>query len=92
MHPPYDEFKRYEGTSQYIYKFDVICSSKQLQKKHKRCKYETKNEIAAPTERDYIVLGRKYDMNDILEDIDMFDQPSVLMSIFIANKIQRILK
>ena len=31
-------------------------------------------EIAALIERDYIVLGKKYDMDDILEYIDMFDQ------------------
>ena len=33
MHPPYNEFKRYAGKSRYITQFEVICSSKQLQKK-----------------------------------------------------------
>ena len=33
-----------------------------------------KNEIATLTECDYIALGREYDMDDILENIDMFDQ------------------
>ena len=41
-------------------------------KKHKRKK--TREEIAALTKCNYIVLGRGYDMNDILEDIDIFDQ------------------
>ena len=40
MHPPYDEFKRYEGASRYVIQFDVICSSKQLRISHKRCKYK----------------------------------------------------
>ena len=43
-------------------------------KKGKQCKYKSKEEIAALTKRNYIVLGQEYDMNDILEDIDVFDQ------------------
>ena len=74
MHPPYNEFEWNEGASQYVTLFDVILSSKKLRKKHKRCKYKTSEEIAALIERNYIVLGREYDINDILEDIDMFDQ------------------
>ena len=41
-------------------------------KKHKRKK--TREEIAALTKHNYIVLGAEYDINDILEDNDMFDQ------------------
>ena len=52
----------------------MIHSSKQLRKSHKLCKYKTRVEIVVLTARDYIVWGQEYDMNDILEDIDMFDQ------------------
>ena len=71
---PYNDHKRYEGTSQYVTRFDVIHSSKQLQKQQKRCKFQTRKEIAALTERNYIDLGQEYDMNNILEDDDMFDR------------------
>ena len=53
---------------------DIILSSKQLQKQHKRCKYQIQKEVTALTDRNYIDLGQKYDMYDILEDDDMFDQ------------------
>ena len=72
MHPPYNEYERNAGASRCVTPFDVILSSKQLQKK--RCKYQTREEIAALTKRNYIVLGQEYDMNNILEDVDMFDQ------------------
>ena len=36
--------------------------------------YETRAEIVALTERDYIVFDIKNDKVNILEDIDMFDQ------------------
>ena len=71
---PYNDCEQYEGASRYLTRFDVILSSKQLQKQHKRCKYETREEIAALTKRNCIGLGQEYDMNDILEDNDMFDQ------------------
>ena len=74
MHPSYYEYKRYEGASRYVARFDVILSSKQLQKQHKRCKYQTREEIAALKESNYIDLGPEYDMNDNLEYNDMFDQ------------------
>ena len=45
-----------------------------MQKQQKRCKYQTRKEITALTERNYIDLGQEYDMIDILEDDDMFDQ------------------
>ena len=73
MHPLYVEFRQYEGASQYISKYDIIRISKQLIKQGKRCKYETKAEIVALVERDYIGLGKEYDMDGILEYINMID-------------------
>ena len=57
IHPPYNEFERYEGASRCVTLFDGICSSKQLRKKDKHYKFKTREEIAALTERNYIVLG-----------------------------------
>ena len=74
MHPACNEYERYECTSRYVTPFDIILSFEQLRKIHNRCKYKTREEIAALAERNYIVLGQEYDMNDILEDIDLFDQ------------------
>ena len=71
---PYNDHKRYEGASRYVTRFGFIHCSDQLQKQQKRCKYQTRKEIAVLTERNYIDLGQEYGMNNILEDDDMFDQ------------------
>ena len=71
---PYITDYRYEGASRYVTRLDEILTSKQLQKQHKRCKYLTINDIAALTGCEYNDLGEEYDMNDNLEDDDMFDQ------------------
>ena len=71
---PYITDNIYEGASRYVTRLDVILTSKQLQKQHKRCKYQTINEISALTEREYNDLGPEYDMYNILEDDDIFDQ------------------
>ena len=34
MHPEYDESRQYEGASQYVTRFDIILSFKQLQTKN----------------------------------------------------------
>ena len=52
----------------------MIRTSKQLIKQCKRYKYETRAEIAALVERYYIGLGKEYDMDGILEYVDMIDQ------------------
>ena len=70
----YNDHEQYEGVSRYVTRFDVILTSKQLQKQHERCKYQTREEIAELTKRNYIDLGQEYDMNDILEHNDTFDQ------------------
>ena len=69
---PYNDHDQYEGASRYVTQFDVIHSSKQMQKQLKRCKYQTREEIAALIKRKYNGLGPEYD--DILEDDDIFDQ------------------
>ena len=35
MHPEYEDYDQYEGASQYLTQFDVICSSKKLRKQCK---------------------------------------------------------
>ena len=74
MHPPYDELRWYEGVSKYISKFDVIVVQSNWKKNINDVSMKIRPEIAALIERDYIVLGKKYDMDNILEYIDMFDQ------------------
>ena len=58
-----------------------------IAKKHKRCEYQTREEIAALDERDYIILGREYDINNILEDIHMFDQTQYFDDYFHRSKL-----
>ena len=55
MHPKYEDFEQYEGSSRYLTCHDVIQGSKQLRKQCKRCKYPTINEIAALVERNHIM-------------------------------------
>ena len=62
---PYITDYGYEGASQYVTQLDYIHTSKQLQKQHKQCKYQTINDIAALTGCEYNDLGEEYDMYDI---------------------------
>ena len=71
MHP-YAIIYGYEGASRYITQLDIIYTSEQLQKQHKRCKYQTINDIAALQEREYNDLGEEYDINN--NEGDVFDQ------------------
>ena len=69
---PYITDYGYEGASRYITQLDIIYTSKQLLKQHKRCKYQTINDIAAHTEREYNNLDEEYDINN--NEGDVFDQ------------------
>ena len=69
MHPEYYESRQYHGASRYIAKHDFILTSLKLKKQLTRCKYETRAIIAGFVERDYIRLGKEYDINGILECI-----------------------
>ena len=71
MHPEYEDYKRYEGASRYLFPFDVIRSSKKLKKQHKRCKYRTVRELVALVERDYIQAGTEYDIDRITLDVSL---------------------
>ena len=44
--PGYRKYRRYEGASRYLSKFDIIRRSKRLKKKDKHSKYYTVTEIA----------------------------------------------
>ena len=68
------EYEQYEGASRYVTLFDVIYTLLKLKKPRERCKYETRAKISAFVERDYIRLGKEYDMDGILEYVDMIDQ------------------
>ena len=74
MHPEYGESRQYEGTSRYIIKHDFILTSLKLKKQRQWCKYETRSKIAALVECYFIMLGREYDVDDILEFVDMIDK------------------
>ena len=71
MHAEYKIFERCEGASRYLTCYGVICSSKQLRKQLKRCKCQTINEITALVERDHIISGTDYNMDDNKNDINL---------------------
>ena len=51
-------------------------------KKGKRYKYETRAEIVALVEHNYIGLGKDYDMDSILEYVDMIDKHQCFDELF----------
>ena len=64
MHPPYNEFEQYDLI------FFAVQSNWEARKR-KRCKYQTNNDIGALVERDYIISGIEYNMDDIMLIIDV---------------------
>ena len=71
MHPKYADYERYEGASRYLTLYDVIRSSKKLRKQCKRCKYQTVSEMVALIERDHILAGTEYNIENIQVDVSM---------------------